>query len=634
MCAVLALLGGCAARQPSPQAAPAPTVPVAAPAPTPAGPDVSWGAGDPAYAMRPAEYSGSARKGYYVTMRDGVKIAVDVWLPTGLAQGTRLPAILEQTRYFRSAHVKKDPNGPCRPPAKPTIDLFVTHGYAYVLVDVRGSGASFGSRNTEYSDEEVKDGGEIVDWIAKQDWSDGKVGALGQSYTGTSAEMLLRNHRPAVKAALPTFSGYDFYSEILMPGGIKSTFGQWWGNLVGGLDRNIPEASSNISSVCPVDDDVDQSQLRGAIAAHAQNLSVVEFVDHIAYRDDRFAGQPGDASSAFRYQREIDAGKASLYAIVGWYDSGYQISAIRRFLTTAHQGRQHVLIGPWNHGAHYYNAPGVRQATPSAFNLAEEKLRYFDFQLKGIDEGLSSAPPIRYWTTGVNRWQGTDRWPPAGSHAVTWYLSDDASLAAQAPRAKGADAHAFDGTADAGENNRWHADIGILPVFYPDRAAADAKLLTYTSAPLAADLQVTGDPVAHVYLSVDGTDADVIVYLEEVTASGEVNYLTEGVLRASHRRLGKLAFKTPGPVHSDRRADALAVVPGKRMRLDVGLLPLSHVFSAGSRIRVALSNADRAQFQEHPVQAAQWTVFRDAAHASRIELPVISSAADRPSPRR
>jgi putative CocE/NonD family hydrolase len=615
--AALAVLGGCAANPPAPSAAtPAPT-------PAPKGPDISWGANDPAFALRPAEYAGSERKSYYLTMRDGVKIAIDVWLPIGLQPGKRLPTILEQTRYFRSAIVKSDPTGPCRPPFKSTLDLFVTHGYAYVLVDVRGSGASFGTRPTEYSDDEVKDGGEIVDWIVKRGWSDGKVGGLGQSYTGTTAEMLLRNRHPAVKAILPTFSGYDFYSEILFPGGIRSVFGKWWGELVAGLDHNKPDLMPKIAGVCPVDADTDRSQLRAAMAEHTRNIDVAAFVENIRFRDDAYAGQRGDGSSAFHFQKEIDAADRPLYAIVGWYDSGYQISAIRRFLTSR-SGKHHVLIGPWNHGAHAYYAPGVRQAVPTGFNLPEEKLRYFDYQLKGIDAGFSSAPPIRYYTTGSNRWQATDRWPPAGTKQVTWYFDEAGSLSNAAPKNHGSDVHAHDGTADAGKNSRWSAALNIQPVFYPDRAAQDAKLLTYTSAPLAEDLEVTGDPVAHVHLSVAGTDADVIVYLEEVTASGEVNYVTEGLLRASHRKLGKLPFKTPEPVHSDRRADALEVVPGKSTQLDIGLLPLSHVFKAGSRIRVALASADRSAFNENPVAPSKWTVLR-GVKASRIELPVATT---------
>ncbi|HZP12195.1 MAG TPA: CocE/NonD family hydrolase [Nevskiaceae bacterium] len=586
-------------------------------------PDRSWGEGDPAFAIRAPEFSGMQRHGYYVPMRDGVKIAVDVWLPKDLPSGAKLPAILEQTRYYRSAMVKSDLNGDCHPPGRSTIELFVTHGYAYVVVDVRGTGASFGTRKSEYSDAEVKDGGQIVDWIARQDWSDGKVGALGQSYTGTTAEMLLRNHHPAVKAVLPTFSGYDFYSEIVMPGGIRSTFAQYWSDLIQGLDHATPDAASPIAGPCPVDADQDRSLMKAAIAEHAKNFNLARFAEHVAFRDDRFEGRRTDDGSLFQVQREIDRAQTPLYAIVGWYDSGYTLAAIRRFLNSKAPS-QHLLIGPWNHGAHAFYGPGTRQATPSSFNLAAEKLRYFDAMLKDVDEGFSASPPIRYFTTGSNRWQSTSQWPPENTRMTSWYFGADHSLSNERGEAAASDAFESDGTSNSGEHNRWRATMGPTPVSYPDRAGDDAKLLTFTSAPLESDLEVTGDPIAHMTLSADATDTDVIVYLEEVTASGEVNYVTEGELRASHRARGKLPFATPEPIHSDRRADASPLKPGKAVALDVGLLPLSHQFKAGNRIRIALASADRAQFVEHPVTATKWDVLRGGAKGSSVELPVAS----------
>jgi len=591
-----------------------------------AAPDRSWGAGDPAYAIRAPEYLDMKRSSYYVPMRDGVKIAIDVWLPVGMAAGTKLPAILEQTRYYRSALVKSDPHGACHPPLKPTVNGFVTRGYAYVIVDVRGTGASFGTRSSEYSDDEVKDGSEIVDWIVRQDWSNGKVGSQGQSYEGTTAEMLLRNHNPAVKAVSPSFSGYDFYTEIVFPGGIRSTFVKYWSDLIQSLDHAALAESSPILGPCPVDEDKDQSLLRAAIAQHAGNFIIGRFAGHVSFRDDRFEGLGADERSPIYYQRAVDAANVPLYAIVGWYDSGYALGAIRRFINSA-SPKQRVLIGPWNHGAHSFYGPGTHQAAASSFDLASEKLRYFDFELKGIDRGFSSSPPVRYFTTGSNRWQGADRWPPRNSHLVAWYFDDHNGLSQKVAGAGGVDDYSSDGTASSGEHNRWRATMGPFPVFYPDRATEDRQLLTYTSSPLSEDLEVTGDPVAHVFLSVDGTDSDVIVFLEEVTPDGETNYVTEGELKASRRRHGSLRFRTPEPVHSDRRRDALKVTPGQVTQLDIGLLPLSHVFKAGNRIRIALASADRAQFQERPIEAAKWKVFRTAARQSRIELPVV--AADR-----
>jgi hypothetical protein len=209
----------------------------------------------------------------------------------------------------------------------------------------------------------------------------------------------------------------------------------------------------------------------------------------------------------------------------------------------------------------------------------------------------------------------------------SWYFADLGGLGERTSSAAGVDEHSDDGTASSGDNNRWRATMGPFPVFYPDRADNDRKLLTYTSAPLPSALEVTGSPVAYVFLSTDATDADVIVFLEEVTADGQVNYVTEGELKASHRRRRTPPFRTPElALQSHQRSDAEPVTPRRAMQLHINLLPLSHQFAAGSRIRVALAGADRAQFQDHAIQSARWKVFRTAAMRSRIELPVVQSS--------
>ena len=243
-------------------------------APRVADDQATWVRPDAAQATAPA-YPDMDRRSVYVRMRDGVRLAADIWLPKGLAPGLTLPTILEQTRYYRSATVKTDASGACHPAGLAALKTFVTHGYAYVVVDVRGTGASFGSRAGEYSDAEVKDGTELVDWIVRQPWSDGKIGATGQSYVGTTAELLLRNHKTAVKAVMPTFSGYDFYSEIAQPGGIQNTaFDEHWPAGNHALDVGEPLQPTPIVGVCPVDADTDRSLLKTAIAQHAGNLGL------------------------------------------------------------------------------------------------------------------------------------------------------------------------------------------------------------------------------------------------------------------------------------------------------------------------------------------------------------------------
>lgn len=588
-----------------------------------AAPDRSWRDASPSQAIRPAEYGGVQRRSGYVRTRDGVQLAADVWLPVELQPGTRLPAILEQTRYYRSALLKADPHGACRPAGKPTIDLFVTHGYAYVVLDVRGTGASFGTRAAEYSDDEVADGRDVLDWIVRQEWSDGKVGSQGQSYLGTAAELQLRNRHPALRAIAPSFSGYDFYSEIARPGGIEnSAFGNAWSELIAALDHGTPPESSPVLGPCPVDEDKDRSMLRSAIAQHAANFNFSRFMRNVSFRDDRFEGLTAGGFGPVNYQQAIDAARVPVYAIAGWYDSGYALGAIRRYLSSSSPDMR-VLIGPWGHGARYFYAPGIRAPTASSFDLAAEKLRYFDYELKGIGAGFPSLRSIRYFTTGSNQWHHTARWPPPGSHLRPWYFGNNRSLVGARPGREEADEHADDGTAGSGDDNRWHSTTGAYPVAYPDRATVDQRLQTYTSAPLQADLEVTGSPVVTLFLSTDRTDTGVFAYLEEVTADGQVNYVTEGELLASRRRTGTLPFRSPAPVHTDRRRDFTRVTPLQSMQLDIGLLPLSHVFSAGSRLRIALTSSDRSQFREQPMESQSWKILRGGARASRIDLPII-----------
>lgn len=591
----------------------------------PKGPDQAWWDDGAPDRVRAAEYPGIERKSYYVTMPDGVRLAVDVHLPVGLAPETKLPTIIEQTRYYRSVLLKPEAGGGCKPRVGTTLHFFVPRGYAYVVVDVRGSGASFGSRKIEYGDEEVKDGATIVDWAIRQPWSNGLVGATGQSYVGTTAEMLLRNHHPAVKAVMPTFSGYDFYTEITHPGGIPNTaFVKQWAEFNRTLDAGEQAAGSNIIGPCPVDEDHDGTLLKQAIAGHAKNFNLWTFLQHVTFRDDVYEGARTDSASLYRYQRAIDASNVPVYAIVGWQDSGYALGAIRRFLTSTSKTKR-LLIGPWNHGGRFYYAPGVREPTATSFKLDAEKLRFFDYHLKGIDTAFTSSAPVHYFTTGANAWREAPTWPPATSNQ-SWCFAAEGALdaACASPANAGIDRYEGGATARSGELTRWHTTMGPYPVAYPDRATEDRALLTYTSPPLTQDIEVTGEPIVTLFAAVDATDADVFVYLEEVTPDGQVNYVTEGQLRASQRRTATPPFRTLGPSHSHARKDSSNLTPGAPFRIDIGLQPLSHQFKQGSRIRVAIAPADRSQFLEKPEAPASWRIFRAKNQRSKIDLPIIN----------
>ena len=150
----------------------------------------------------------------YVTMRDGVRIAVDVYLPQGTSAPAKFPAIVVATPYYRRFKTA-GPVAEYTPMAVRYRDAFVPRGYAIVVVDVRGTGASFGSRDSFRSPKERDDFAEIAQWIVEQAWSDGKIGATGISYPGAASLFLAGTGHPAVRAIAPPCAINEIYAEQL-----------------------------------------------------------------------------------------------------------------------------------------------------------------------------------------------------------------------------------------------------------------------------------------------------------------------------------------------------------------------------------------------------------------------------------
>jgi len=173
-----------------------------------------------------------------------------------------------------------------------------------------------------------------------------------------------------------------------------------------------------------------------------------------------------------------------------------------------------------------------------------------------------------------------------------------------------------------GRTSRW--DLGSA-VIYPDRRVADRKLLCYTSAPLDADLEVTGHASVTVFVSSTATDGEFFAYLEDMNPKGRVTYVTEGELRAVHRKLSaEPPYGQVGAYHSFKRSDALPLPPGGVTEITFEILPTSYRFKRGHSIRLALAGADKDHFAVMPGPPPSWRVYRDSVHASRISLPVMA----------
>jgi putative CocE/NonD family hydrolase len=552
----------------------------------------------------PPKYKEAVVQSLYLTMRDGVKIAIDVVLPKDIPAGEKIPAIMNMTRYWRS-----------RQGDKPGM-WFPSHGYAHVTVDARGTGASFGVWRAPFSQDEIKDYGEVVNWIIKQPWSNGKVGAFGNSYEGNTALWLATNMNPAVKAVIPRHFEFDEFSETPYPGGVLTDWMvKTWSAGNYQLDNN--------PGVRLVDEDKDQRLYREATQKRAENLDVYGAALKTTFRDDREFGVSIDEISLHRYLPQIEKSKTAINSWGGWFDASTADAVIRSFLSLSNY--QRAVVGPWNHG-------GGQNASPYSADQAQrvmqayEWLRFFDHFLKGSDTGLDSGKLLYYFTIGEGRWKTTQTFPVTGTKMVRWYLNEGNVLSTRPPAATGQDSYQINFEATTGAKNRWHTQVGGQ-VSYPDRAAEDQRLLAYTSMPFDSDTEITGYPIVDLFATSTATDGAFFVYLEDVDDKGVVTYVTEGVLRALHRKISTAAapYKLLVPYHSFEKKDALPLVPGEIAELKFGLQPISVLIKKGHRLRIAIAGADKDTFARIPSSGdAAITVARNNKHRSSIELPVVS----------
>lgn len=544
------------------------------------------------------------QRSFYLTMRDGVKIAVQLVLPKDLPANQKIPAIMSMTRYWRA-----------RQDGQPGAFL-PAHGYAMVFVDARGTGASFGIWKAPFSPDEVKDYSEVVNWIVAQPWSNGKVGALGNSYTGNTALWLASTMNPAVKAVIPRHYEFDLFNETPYPGGLLTDWMvKTWNEGNRQLDTN--------PGVRLVDEDTDQKLYQEATKRRAENIDVYAAALRTTFRDDRTFNFTLDELSLHSYSPAIEKSNVAINNWGGWFDACTAEAVLKTFLTL--RNYQRAVIGPWNHGASQNASPYQTDASQRVM-LQFEFLRFFDHYLKGVDTGLDKKKQLFYFTVGEERWKVTDKWPIPGTTMTTWYFNENNALSAKAPTATAAkDRYTINFDATTGAKNRWHTQVGG-EVVYPDRAEEDKKLLTYTTAPLEADVEITGHPIVSLFITSTHTDGAFFVYLEDIDENGKVTYLTEGELRALHRRVStdESPTKLPIPYHSFLQKDALPLKPGEVAELRFALQPISVFVKKGHRLRVAIAGHDKDTFIRIPADGTPAiSMQRNARALSRIELPLI-----------
>ena len=594
--------------------------------------------------MRPAESRscgpgsvGTSRRlqSVYVPVGDGVRLAVDVWLPVErTAVGGRVGTVMRVTRYHR-AEAPQEP-GPEADTNWAAGDLFNRAGFALVVVDARGTGASFGTRTGELGEREISDYGELIDWVAAQPWSNGRVGIYGTSYEGQAAELVAGLGHAHLVAVAALFSPHDPYRELFYPGGCGTDgrYARWMyesqlqDGITGALDRlaaitgQPAETIGLPSPVKPVDGPDGPALLDAAIGEHQSNTDVHALMGQVPFRDDRVAGLDWEATTPAAFRSAIASSGIPMLVRAGWLDGAFAAGALARFVTQANH--QQVEIGPWGHGGDSFADPlrpsGAAEHDP--LSPGSQDRRLVDFFARYLERNGKPEGPstLTFGTLGTDTWQAVTSWPAADVGVQRWYLGSVAGLTREAGLAETA-CHRVDVATSTGPTNRWLAiDLGRAAA-YPDRKHADDALLTFTSGPLPSDVHILGFPVVTMRLATSGTDGAVYVYLEDVDPGGDVAYLTEGCLRFLHRR-------TTGPAEPMRlgvprtfaRSDALRVVPGRPMGLTVPLLPISAVVPAGHRLRVALGGRDASCFTSYG--PAEETFTLELGSDSHLDLPV------------
>ncbi|KAK5064910.1 hypothetical protein LTR84_000744 [Exophiala bonariae] len=590
-----------------------------------------------------ASLYGKSDVSYYLAMRDGTRLAISVYFPEHTVPRSPVPTILVLTRYGRATVSREgDPR---------SIDPWLRAGYACVAIDVRGTTSSFGARVTELGPDEQRDAEEIIAHVTAQAWSDGKVVATGVSYTGNTADMATARDAPGLIASIPRATDFDFW-EALWTGGCPndSMFEDWAKGVYGidfgrphivdgaiiypwqhnGLDgcKNAKDCLSLFPTLQPVDDDLDCLMLQEALRTREENGRHWTFEDYenALFRDD--AGLNGHAifdACTGAHVTDVVMQKKPVQFWASWMDSNTADEAINRFRSTpgvpteifltAHDHRGGVRVDPL--------MAENNDPLPSVEGQHAEQLRFAE-EVRQIDNPEDySVRIIHYYVLGTGTYKSTPQWPPEGVENTAFLLSQGGSLVYAAPQA-GIDTLKVDRQASAGKKNRWYQ---LATVEYGDRAIRDTKLLTYDTAPLEKDMELVGWPVITLHMRTRTNDPTIFVYLEDVTPDGRVSYLTEGVLRALHRKLAAAPEKLPydpGPSpHSFARTDALPVVPEQDFTVKVKLFATAALIRKGHRIRLAISGADADTFRSfHRGLDERFDIHCGGTNPSVFEVPL------------
>jgi len=541
----------------------------------------------PLYNMKPKET-------YMVPMRDGVRLATDVYLPD--CEGS-VPTVLIRTPYGKNDGAS-------------IYYKYVCRGYAVVVQDVRGREDSEGEWLPNYY--ETEDGDDTLNWIAAQEWSDGGVGMIGGSYLGYVQWAAMVSENPHLKAMLSSVTSGSAFGDLPRSGGCYNSGMMAWSFMVSGQRSDV--------SLMERDDWAEVLDIRPIEQMAKQTLGydipfVNKYLEHMNLDD---------------FWKKIDwksrMGKYRVPALImsGWFDDCGMGTTEALDICEDYEDKK-VILGPWIHsGNSHYDVHGLE--------LGMNALRYdmdvicFDWlehYLKGVDNGVEKTPKVEYYTMGTNEWKTAANWPVPQTKELVLYLDgaeDDAAvknegkISVTAPTNEHTDTFLYNPKnpaahiIDMSEN-----EVGV-PEDYTEEEKRD-DILCYTTEKLTEDLTVTGDAFAHLYISSDCEDTDLIVRITDVDENGRSMKLADGILCVRYRN----SFEEP------EFMEAGFVYPVK-----IRTTKLSHTFKTGHKLRITITSSaknlifpnsnTRAGFNSIETKVAKNSIHRGGQHASHLVI--------------
>ena len=547
-----------------------------------------------------------AETGVMIPMRDGIRLSTDLYFPE--RTGSNLPAVLWRSIYDKTGAFGREPG----------MRELVQNAYVAVIQDTRGRGASEGAFTPSVGDR--NDGYDTVEWLIRQPWSNGKVGSAGCSSLGESQVLLAAARHPNHVAAIPQ-----------APASALFTRGRPWASFDGGLFE-LAQTAGWFS--------VDG---RGVDFGVLPVIDILKAAGRPPSHYERFASSNPEGPW-FRQLEWLRPGeKLDVPALFfdSWYDYGpAETLDLFRMARNDSVGRtarenQFVIIAPGTHCG-YGNATertrvGERDLGDARIDVLDLQIRWFDYWLKGIANGVTERPRIRYYLMGANRWRTADDWPVAGTRFTRVYLSSDG----KANSLNGDGLLSFD--PPARDVSDWFVYDPASPVpslgghacctgtdtesgsYDQSRIEQRDDVLVYTSAPLEEGIEVTGPLALTLYVSSSAADTDFTAKLVDVYPDGRAFNIQEGALRMRYREgFDRDLRMRPGDVYEariDLHVTSNYFGPGHRIRLEVS----SSNFPRWDRnLNTGGNNYDETEYV-----VARNAVHHSAARPSMLILPIV-----------